>query len=137
MPERVGAAIAEARCIRGGADAEGIQDGDDGAQGKNSRRFKASFANRLSPCHCSKKARLSIGAARAAMDRAMSQDTRNVIEKGAAAIRAHFGSNFPKTVLVLGSGIGRFTENLQDASSLSYAQIRASPLPPWRAMPAS
>lgn len=53
----------------------------------------------------------------------MSQDARNVIENGAAAIRAHFGSDLPETVLVLGSGIGRFAENLEDARSLSYAQI--------------
>jgi len=53
----------------------------------------------------------------------MRQETRNVIEKGAAAIRAHFGDDFPGTVLVLGSGIGRFADNLQDAASLSYAAI--------------
>ena len=53
----------------------------------------------------------------------MGQDTRNVIEKGAAAIRAHFGADFPRTVLVLGSGIGRFADNLEGAASLSYAAI--------------
>ena len=53
----------------------------------------------------------------------MSQDARNVIENGANAINAHFGGNFPKTVLVLGSGIGRFAERLEDAKSLSYAEI--------------
>lgn len=53
----------------------------------------------------------------------MSQDTRNVIETGAAAIRAHFGEDFPKTVLVLGSGIGRFADRLENATSLSYADI--------------
>lgn len=53
----------------------------------------------------------------------MSQDARNVIEKGAVAIRSHFGGALPKTVLVLGSGIGRFADNLQDARSLPYAEI--------------
>jgi inosine/guanosine/xanthosine phosphorylase family protein len=53
----------------------------------------------------------------------MSQDARNVIEKGAAAIRAHFGDSFPDTVLVLGSGIGRFADKLEEAKSLSYAAI--------------
>ncbi len=53
----------------------------------------------------------------------MSQDTGNVIESGAAAIRSHFGPDFPRTVLVLGSGIGRFSERLEDARSLSYAAI--------------
>jgi len=53
----------------------------------------------------------------------MSQDTGNLVETGAAAIRAHFGVEFPRTVLVLGSGIGRFAENLQQAKSLSFAAI--------------
>jgi inosine/guanosine/xanthosine phosphorylase family protein len=55
--------------------------------------------------------------------RPMSQDPRNVIERGAAAIRDHFGPDFPKTVLVLGSGLGRFADNLREAKSLSYAGI--------------
>ena len=49
----------------------------------------------------------------------MSQDARNVIETGAAAIRAHFGSDLPDTVLVLGSGIGRFAENLDRIERVS------------------
>ncbi len=53
----------------------------------------------------------------------MSQAARNVIENGANAIKAHFGGSFPKTVLVLGSGIGRFTERLEEGESLSYADI--------------
>ena len=53
----------------------------------------------------------------------MSQDTGNPVENGAAAIRAHFGDSFPRTVLVLGSGIGRFAEKLEGAQSLSYAAI--------------
>jgi inosine/guanosine/xanthosine phosphorylase family protein len=53
----------------------------------------------------------------------MRQDTKNVIESGAAAIRARFGEAFPKTVLVLGSGIGRFADNLETAQSLAYAEI--------------
>ena len=53
----------------------------------------------------------------------MSRDEAGVIEKGAAAIIAHFGGRLPATVLVLGSGIGRFAERLADARSLSYADI--------------
>jgi inosine/guanosine/xanthosine phosphorylase family protein len=53
----------------------------------------------------------------------MAQETRNVIESGAAAIQAHFGADFPRTVLVLGSGIGRFAGNLEEAESMSYAEI--------------
>jgi inosine/guanosine/xanthosine phosphorylase family protein len=56
-------------------------------------------------------------------DPRMSHDTKNVIESGAAAIRARFGDAFPRTVLVLGSGIGRFADNLETAQSLSYAEI--------------
>ena len=53
----------------------------------------------------------------------MNQDTRNVIENGAAAIRAHFGIDFPRNMVVLGSGIGRFADNLEGAASLPYAAI--------------
>jgi inosine/guanosine/xanthosine phosphorylase family protein len=53
----------------------------------------------------------------------MSQTAENIIEKGAAAIRAHFGGDMPRTVLVLGSGSGGFAEKLEDAASLSYAAI--------------
>ncbi len=53
----------------------------------------------------------------------MSQRTENIVEKGAAAIRAHFGQNFPRTVLMLGSGSGGFAEKLEDAHSLSYGAI--------------
>ena len=53
----------------------------------------------------------------------MSQETKNVIENGAAAIRARLGDDFPRTVLLLGSGIGRFADNLEGTQSLSYAEI--------------
>jgi inosine/guanosine/xanthosine phosphorylase family protein len=53
----------------------------------------------------------------------MSQQAENIVEKGAAAIRAHFGPDFPRTVLVLGSGAGGFAERLEDANSLAYAAI--------------
>jgi len=52
----------------------------------------------------------------------MNQD-RDVIEAGAAAIRAHFGGALPETVLVLGSGFGRFAERLEGTRSLAYADI--------------
>lgn len=53
----------------------------------------------------------------------MSHAAENIVEKGAAAIRAHFGQSFPRTVLMLGSGSGRFAEKLEEAVSLSYAAI--------------
>jgi inosine/guanosine/xanthosine phosphorylase family protein len=59
----------------------------------------------------------------ASKDQVMSQAARNVIENGARAITAHFGGKLPATVLVLGSGIARFAERLENAKSLSYADI--------------
>jgi inosine/guanosine/xanthosine phosphorylase family protein len=53
----------------------------------------------------------------------MSQLTENIVEKGAAAIRAHFGEPFPRTVLMLGSGSGGFAEKLESAIGLPYASI--------------
>ena len=53
----------------------------------------------------------------------MSQATRNIVEKGAAAIRAKFGSDFPRTVLMLGSGSGRFADRLEKAGRLAYGAI--------------
>lgn len=53
----------------------------------------------------------------------MSQSAENIVEKGATAIRAHFGQDLPPTVVMLGSGSGRFAEKLEDAVSLSYAAI--------------
>jgi inosine/guanosine/xanthosine phosphorylase family protein len=53
----------------------------------------------------------------------MSLDMKNVIESGAAAIRARFGDDFPRTMLVLGSGIARFADNLEKAQSLGYGDI--------------
>ncbi|HJR57684.1 MAG TPA: purine-nucleoside phosphorylase [Rhizomicrobium sp.] len=53
----------------------------------------------------------------------MSQLSENIVENGAAAIRAYFGQDFPRTVLMLGSGFGGFAEKLEDASTLSYAAI--------------
>ena len=57
----------------------------------------------------------------------MSQLLENIIENGAAAIRAHFGQDFPRTVLMLGSGFGGFAEKLEGAATLSYAAIPGFP----------
>ncbi len=53
----------------------------------------------------------------------MSQSHATILDEGAAAIRARLGELFPKTVLVLGSGLGGFAEKLEDAKSLTYADI--------------
>jgi inosine/guanosine/xanthosine phosphorylase family protein len=49
--------------------------------------------------------------------------TRKAIDEGAAAIRARLGDSFPKTAIILGSGIGKFADRLGDAKSISYADI--------------
>ena len=49
--------------------------------------------------------------------------TQNAIDEGAAAIRARLGDAFPKTAIILGSGIGKFADRLTDAKSISYADI--------------
>ncbi len=49
--------------------------------------------------------------------------TQNTIDEGAAAIRARLGGEFPRTAIILGSGIGKFADRLEDAKSISYADI--------------
>jgi xanthosine phosphorylase len=53
----------------------------------------------------------------------MSQDHTSVIAQGAAALEARFGRDFPKTVIVLGSGLGRFATALAGATSVPYGEI--------------
>ena len=53
----------------------------------------------------------------------MSENPSDLIERAAAAIRARLGETFPKTAIVLGSGLGRFGEKLSRATSMSYADI--------------
>ena len=53
----------------------------------------------------------------------MSENPSELIERAAAAIRARLGESFPKTAIVLGSGLGRFGEKLLRATSMSYADI--------------
>jgi inosine/guanosine/xanthosine phosphorylase family protein len=45
------------------------------------------------------------------------------IDQGVAAVHERLGAAFPKTALVLGSGLGRFAENLASPRSMSYADI--------------
>jgi inosine/guanosine/xanthosine phosphorylase family protein len=53
----------------------------------------------------------------------MTQDQSSLIASGAAALQARFGDGFPKTVIVLGSGLGRFAAALTGATSIPYADI--------------
>ena len=47
----------------------------------------------------------------------------------AAAVQERLGGRKPETAIVLGSGLGRFTERLQDAVVIPYAEIPGFPLP--------
>jgi inosine/guanosine/xanthosine phosphorylase family protein len=48
---------------------------------------------------------------------------KDLIEDGAAALEARFGKAFPKDVIVLGSGLGRFADTLADAVRVAYSDI--------------
>lgn len=53
----------------------------------------------------------------------MSDNPSDLIPRAVAAVQTRLGAGFPKTVLVLGSGLGRFAEKLSDAAKMSYADI--------------
>jgi len=53
----------------------------------------------------------------------MSENPSDPIPRAVAAVQARFGAAFPKTVLVLGSGLGRFADKLSGARKMSYADI--------------
>jgi inosine/guanosine/xanthosine phosphorylase family protein len=52
----------------------------------------------------------------------MTQDTSATIASGVAAVQARI-PEFPKTVIVLGSGLGRFASALAGATSIPYGDI--------------
>jgi inosine/guanosine/xanthosine phosphorylase family protein len=52
----------------------------------------------------------------------MSQETSATIASGAAAVTARI-ADFPKTVIVLGSGLGRFAAALSGATTVPYGDI--------------
>lgn len=52
----------------------------------------------------------------------MSQDSSALIASGVAAVQARI-ADFPKTVIVLGSGLGRFAEALSGATTVPYGDI--------------
>lgn len=53
---------------------------------------------------------------------AMTQDTSALIADGVAAVQARV-ADFPKTVIVLGSGLGRFASALTNATTIPYGDI--------------
>lgn len=46
-----------------------------------------------------------------------------ILDESAAAIRARLGESFPKTVLVLGSGLGAFSGRLEAPKTMDYRDI--------------
>ena len=55
--------------------------------------------------------------------------TMSKIEKNVQAINALFPGDFPKTALVLGSGLGQFCETLEQDGVISYTDIPHFPQP--------
>ncbi len=53
----------------------------------------------------------------------MAIDDFEAMERAAEAVRARLGADFPATALILGSGLGRFAENLEAAAEMPYGDI--------------
>lgn len=51
------------------------------------------------------------------------------IERGAVAIRAAVPGAFPKTALILGSGLGSLAERIEQPTDISYGDIPGFPVP--------
>ncbi|MEJ0026272.1 MAG: purine-nucleoside phosphorylase [Rhizomicrobium sp.] len=51
------------------------------------------------------------------------------IERGAAAIQAAMAGAFPKTALILGSGLGPLADRIADATDIPYGDIPGFPVP--------
>ena len=109
MAEGVGAGVAELRRIGGGAKAKGIQDCYQCAQWV----FSTGIA-----------AKNSLSERRKAKGRIMT----DIIADGVAAAKKAFPGAFPRTALVLGSGLGAFAETLTDATDISYADLPGFPV---------
>jgi inosine/guanosine/xanthosine phosphorylase family protein len=56
-------------------------------------------------------------------------DQAGEIARGAAAIRKAYPGAFPKTALILGSGLGPFAAKLENATEISYGDIPGFPVP--------
>ncbi len=53
--------------------------------------------------------------------------SQNEIEQNAAAIRQKYSDAFPKTALILGSGLGGFADTLEGSTIISYEEIPTFP----------
>ena len=52
-----------------------------------------------------------------------------LVAEGVAAVRATYPKPFPKTALILGSGLGAFADKLADARDIPYDAIPGFPIP--------
>jgi inosine/guanosine/xanthosine phosphorylase family protein len=52
-----------------------------------------------------------------------------LVERGVAAAKKAYAGAFPKTALILGSGLGPFAGKLENATDISYADIPGFPIP--------
>ena len=123
VAESVGSRIAEALGVRGGADAEKIKDCNDRSQLKPFRMLPRHPCFLLCVGIVPRKPGLVHAHRRLLTPAFMSENPSELIERAAAAVRARLGELFPKTAIVLGSGLGRFADKLAHAKSMSYADI--------------
>jgi inosine/guanosine/xanthosine phosphorylase family protein len=60
---------------------------------------------------------------------AMDSAGPDVVDRGVAAIKAVFDGPFPRTALILGSGLGRFADQLRNVTDIAYGAIPGFPVP--------
>jgi inosine/guanosine/xanthosine phosphorylase family protein len=60
---------------------------------------------------------------------AMDSAEPDAVDRGVAAIKAAFDGPFPRTALILGSGLGRFADQLKNATDIPYGAIPGFPVP--------
>ncbi len=53
----------------------------------------------------------------------------DIVATGIAAVKAACSGAFPKTALILGSGLGLFADRLESATDISYADLPGFPVP--------
>jgi inosine/guanosine/xanthosine phosphorylase family protein len=53
----------------------------------------------------------------------------DTVDRGVAAIKSLFDGEFPRTALVLGSGLGRFADQLKNFTDIAYGAIPGFPVP--------
>src|ERR1700742_1731235 len=56
-------------------------------------------------------------------------ETADLVARGVAGVHAAIAGPFPKTALILGSGLGPLAEKIADRRDVSYADIPGFPVP--------